>query len=260
MTKSLVGLGALTAVLVFAAAAEALLIVNGSIAASDPTQTGSLNRNGVVSTCGAPKSSPGLLTAVGVRHYDSYTYTNSSGFGECVTVTLTRTSGAGQIFTAAYLGSFNPADPAANYLADPGGSTPPATAYSFFVPAGQTAVVIVHEVDPDGCLACNYTVTLGSAPTAATFASARLTPTRRGLLLRWRTASEIDLLGFQVYRLRGHSWRRVSHSPIAAKGSVAGASYRFLDRAARPHADLRYRIKAFNQDGTASWFGPTLTS
>jgi len=259
MTKPLVGFAALTAVLVFAAGAEALLIVNGSIAASDPTQTGSLNRNGVVSSCAAPKSSPGLLTNVGVRHYDSYTYMNSSGFGECVTVTLTQTSGAGQIFTAAYLGSFNPADPTTNYLADPGGSAPPTTAYSFFVPAGQTAVVIVHEVDPDGCIACTYTVTLGSA-TAATFASARLTPTRRGLLLRWRTASEVDLLGFQVYRSRGHSWRRVSHSPIAAKGSVAGASYRFLDRTARPHADFRYRIKAFNQDGTASWFGPTLTS
>src|SRR5829696_8447007 len=99
MTKSLVGLAALMAVLAFAAsAAAALVIVNGSIASSDPTQTGSLNRNGVASTCAATKSSPGLLTNVGARHYDSYTYTNSSGSGQCVTVTLTQTSGTGQIF------------------------------------------------------------------------------------------------------------------------------------------------------------------
>jgi hypothetical protein len=264
MTKSVIGLATLTAGLVLAVGAAALSIIfNGSIAASDPTQTGRLGRDGVISSCAAAKPSPGLVVASGARHYDSYTYTNSSGSGECVTVGLTQTSGTlGELFTAAYLGSFNPSDPSVNYLADPGtspGALNTPVTYAFFLPAGQTVVVVVHEVDPDGCIGCNYTLTLDSA-TAATFASARLTPTRRGLLLRWRTASEVDLLYFQVYRSRGHSWRRVSHTPIAAKGSVAGASYRFLDRAARPHAGFRYRIKAFNQDGTASWFGPVLTS
>jgi hypothetical protein len=64
------------------------------------------------------------------------------------------------------------------------------------------------------------------------------------------------LLGFQVYRWRAHAWRRVTHSLIAAKGSVSGASYRFLDRTARRSLHYRYRIKAVERDGTASWFGP----
>jgi hypothetical protein len=263
MRKSLIALGALTAALAVAAGAAAVTItVNGTIAASDPTQTGRLESNGGASTCAAPKASPGLVTAIGARHYDSYTYTNSSGSSECVTVTLTQTSGtAPGLFTAAYLGSFNPADPGTNYLADPGGSGTTVT-YSFLVAASQTAVVVVHEVNPDGCLNCNYTIVLNTAstPTAATFASAGLTPTRHGLLLRWRTASEVDLLSFQVYRSRGHAWRRVSRSPIAAKGSATGAAYRFLDRTARPHTGFRYRIRALNRDGTASWFGPVLTA
>jgi hypothetical protein len=59
-----------------------------------------------------------------------------------------------------------------------------------------------------------------------------------------------------VYRSRGDSWRRIPHSLIAAKGTVSGASYRFLDRAARSGVSYRYRVKAVNKDGTATWFGP----
>ena len=93
-------------------------------------------------------------------------------------------------------------------------------------------------------------------PTAVTFASAGATRTARGVLVRWRTGTEADLLGFQVYRSRGHSWKRLTRSLIPAKGSVSGASYRFLDRTARRGVGYRYRIKALNRDGTTSWFGP----
>jgi hypothetical protein len=75
-------------------------------------------------------------------------------------------------------------------------------------------------------------------------------------MLRWRTGTEVDLLGFQVYRSRGKSWHRLTHSLMPAKASVAGASYRFLDKTARRGIVYSYRIKALNRDGTASWFGP----
>jgi len=60
----------------------------------------------------------------------------------------------------------------------------------------------------------------------------------------------------QVYRSGGHSWRRVTHSLIAAKGSLSEVSYRLLDRTARRGASYRYRIRAVNRDGTTAWFGP----
>src|SRR5215218_9294591 len=98
----------------------------------------------------------------------------------------------------------------------------------------------------DGVQSGNGLITLTYAtPSAVTFASANASRTAKGVLLRWRTGTEVDLLGF-----------RVSRSLIAAKGSVSGASYRFLDKTARRAVPYRYRIKAVNRDGTASWFGP----
>jgi hypothetical protein len=99
-------------------------------------------------------------------------------------------------------------------------------------------------------------VIMGSGPLAVqiqAFTGKRL---REGVLVRWRTGTEADLLGFHVYRAHGHSWRRITRSLIAARGSVSGASYRFLDKAARRGVSYSYRIKAVNRDGTASWFGP----
>ena len=93
-------------------------------------------------------------------------------------------------------------------------------------------------------------------PLAVTVASLSGHKVTKGVLVRWRTGTEADLLGFHVYRSRGHSWRRLTRSLIVAKGSVSGASYRFLDKTARRGAAYRYRIKAVNRDGTTSWFGP----
>ena len=100
-------------------------------------------------------------------------------------------------------------------------------------------------------------VVFETTPLAVTVASlARAARAATGVLVRWRTGTEADLLGFHVYRSRGHSWKRITRSLIVAKGSVAGASYRFLDRTAKRGVAYRYRIKAVNRDGTTSWFGP----
>jgi hypothetical protein len=99
------------------------------------------------------------------------------------------------------------------------------------------------------------TVTI-TALTATTFRSASAATTARGVVVRWRTGTEADLVGFHVYRSRGGAWARITDSPIAAKGSLSGASYRFLDKTATRGAHYRYRINALSRDGTTSWFGP----
>ena len=99
-------------------------------------------------------------------------------------------------------------------------------------------------------------VAFQTGPLAVTVASLSARHVAKGIRLRWRTEAEVDLLGFQVYRSRGHSWKRLNRSLIVANGSVSGASYRFLDRTARRGVAYRYRIKAVNHDGTTSWFGP----
>ena len=58
------------------------------------------------------------------------------------------TLSANQIFSAAYLDSFDPANLCDNYLGDIGASPLPTGSYSFNVPAGRTFIVVVHEVKP----------------------------------------------------------------------------------------------------------------
>src|SRR5204863_188450 len=80
-------------------------------------------------------------------HYDAYTFTNSTGGPACVTVDLNTTcTGTNFIFSAAYLGTFDPANICTNWLADSGLSPNPTRSYSFTVPAGARFVINVHEV------------------------------------------------------------------------------------------------------------------
>jgi hypothetical protein len=137
--------------------------ISGSIAAGDPTQTGRLFRDGVATVCGTPKATPTVVDAV-LRRYDTYTFTNTSNGTACVTASIT--SGCGtNIFYATYLGSFNPANIQQNYLADPGASFAGAATWSFNVPAGQTFVIVVHEVAVTGC--ASYTGTISGLLSSA---------------------------------------------------------------------------------------------
>jgi CHRD domain/Bacterial Ig domain/Ig-like domain CHU_C associated/PKD-like domain len=147
------------------------IVFSGSLAAGDAQQTGRMNRFGVVSTCAAPKSYPGDFTTSGARFYDSYTVTNPTSAPICATIGLT--SGCGvNIFSAAYLGSFNPASVSTNYLADPGSSFPNTAFYEATIPANGTIVVVVHERDVNiGCSNYNLRIDVPGATVAPTASS-----------------------------------------------------------------------------------------
>ena len=92
-----------------------------------------------------------------------------------------------------------------------------------------------------------------SAPTAVTLRSFVARRSSRDVLLRWRTASESGLLGFNVYRGR----TRLARALIPARGGAGGSSYSYLDRAA-PHGRLlRYRLQAVSANGTPVWSATT---
>jgi hypothetical protein len=146
-------------------------------------------------------------------------------------------------------------DATANDIVD-GSITPtcsPASGSKF--PVGTTTVTCNATDSHGNTGSASFTVTVNLV-SAVTFRSASATRAARGVVVRWRTGTEAGLLGFQVDRSHGHSWRRITHSLIATKESVSEASYRFLDKTATRGVSYRYRIKAVNRDGTASWFGP----
>ena len=147
-------------------------VVSGSIDTGDPTQTDRLFRSGVPQTC--PPTTTCATFGDGLPHrYDEYTFTNTTGSTQCVTVdTDTACTGTNFIFIAAYLGSFDPANICTNWIGDSGSSPDigvPAP-FQFNLDDGQTVVIVVSEVTPDaGC--AGYTVTVsgicggGGSPT-----------------------------------------------------------------------------------------------
>lgn len=88
---------------------------------------------------------------------------------------------------------------------------------------------------------------------AARFRSLTASATRRGVLVRWQTASEVDTLGFHVYRQVTSKRVRLNTKLITAKGR---GGYSFLDRKAPKAKTVRYWVQVVNLDGTRSWYGP----
>jgi hypothetical protein len=89
-------------------------------------------------------------------------------------------------------------------------------------------------------------------PSAAAFRSGSAVRTGHGVLVRWRTASEVDTLGFNVYRQVNGKSLRVNKRIILAHGGT----YSVVDRKATRSRNLRYRIQAVHTDGSRTWFGP----
>jgi hypothetical protein len=146
-------------------------VITGTIDQSDPTQNDRLNR-GVISGC-CDTTYPCQIFGDGqLHHYDAYAFTNTTGSTQCVTVGIdTDCQGSNFIFTAAYLGTFDPNNICTNWIADQGQSPIPGnpTPFSFNIEDGQTFVLVVSEVTAGaGCP--SYTMTVsglcgGGTPT-----------------------------------------------------------------------------------------------
>jgi hypothetical protein len=99
-----------------------------------------------------------------------------------------------------------------------------------------------------------------TGPQAVTLRSFTAARSSRGVALRWRTASEKDALGFNVYRFAGGKKVKVNRRLIVAKqsGKARGAAYKLLDMRARRGAAYTYRLQVISLAGKRSW-GATTT-
>lgn len=91
-------------------------------------------------------------------------------------------------------------------------------------------------------------------PTAVTIRSFRARRTGRKVELRWRTASEVDVVGFDLYRGQARLNRVVI--PARYAGQSRGAAYSFRARAAQG----AYRLRVVKRHGSPSWHGPVRPS
>jgi len=74
-----------------------------------------------------------------------------------------------------------------------------------------------------------------------------------GVKVSWKTAFEVDTLGYNVVRSGGLKSRRLNRSLLPAKGR--SAAYAFEDRSARRGKSYTYRLQSVDLDGTRTWLG-----
>jgi hypothetical protein len=98
------------------------------------------------------------------------------------------------------------------------------------------------------------------APTAVKLVRFEAEPESAEIHVEWETASEIDNLGFNLYRAGAESgpWVRLNDAiiPSKAPGAVGGAVYAWLDDGVVPGVTYYYRLEAIDVYGTSTFHGP----
>jgi hypothetical protein len=137
------------------------VVVNGTLLPGDTLQPGRLREAGTPTDCGNEGACPGT-TGSGTRLVDAMLFQNGPS-SECITVTLSNrcSGGVSGLFAAAYLGSFNPSNICANYLADLGNALGGGRAATFSFKLGSNVVFVltVNEVNA-GSTCTDYTLTV----------------------------------------------------------------------------------------------------
>jgi hypothetical protein len=97
---------------------------------------------------------------------------------------------------------------------------------------------------------------MDSSPLAVTLYGFRAARSHGAVVLHWRTGTEVDTLGFNVYRQQGTRRVRLNRRLLPALGGLAGSSYSFRDRRAPRHRAVRYWLQDVSTSGVRTWHGP----
>jgi hypothetical protein len=193
------------------------IVVTGSIfdapPTPNPTQTDKLAQSGIPQTCPATTTCA-VFGDPNQFHYDAFTFTNTTNATQCVTIdTNSQCDINHSIFTAAYLGSFDPTNICTNWIGDSGFSPTPTMDSTFQVdiPAGATFVVVVSEVHHAGCPLFTVTITglCGGAsptPTATPTASPTCTPSGGTIYNIAGFALGIQTTTTRIYDIATNTW------------------------------------------------------
>ena len=76
------------------------------------------------------------------------------------------------------------------------------------------------------------------------------------VILKWKTASEVDNAGFNIYRSRRNDGRyeQVNDAIISAKGGTSEASYRYAGTPGE--GTFYYKLEDVDANGASTMHGP----
>lgn len=138
--------------------AMAPITFSGTFSSSVPSASMAtrLIANNVDAKCTAPKAAP-TTQAVSSR-YAEHSFTLPPGPSTCLVVRLQSSCGNFDLLPAAYLGSFDPANPRANYLGDSGVVTA-SSQFAINVAGGNTVKLVLSQ-RASSVIPCAYTLTV----------------------------------------------------------------------------------------------------
>ncbi|MBI2952671.1 MAG: DUF11 domain-containing protein [Chloroflexi bacterium] len=103
-------------------------------------------------------------------------------------------------------------------------------------------------------------VTTSHSPTAVTVMSVEARFTSSGVLVLWATGSEVDTLGFNIWRSDrgGELWTRLNAQIIPAQGvgGITGGSYAYVDGSVVQGQMYQYWLESVSPAGEVQWIGP----
>ncbi len=188
----------------------------------------------------APTNVPGDQACIGT----TYKPTNYDGFG------LPCPSDPDVFPTNGVPGPQPPAGPYGTALSVFNGMSA-ATAMS-----GPWKLYVADDCSDDvGQIVSGWTLNINPTPTAAGLLSFSAAARAGAVELRWRSAGETGLLGYNVFRSGPGGLVRVNGSLVTARSLLGARSdmYRLVDRRVRAGVAYTYRLQTVSQDGTRRW-------
>jgi len=154
------------------------------------------------------------------------------------------TEGVSEEYKIGFLGLEPLADPAFTCPAQPSGD------YAFSIISGETA---------DNCF-CLYGVVTEVTGTGVSLNSFSATLNEVGVEIAWETASEVDNLGFNLYRSSSPIGMRYKLNgnliPSSVLGSTIGAKYAYWDNELLVTGTYYYWLESIDLDGSLQLYGP----